>query len=72
MMSLSFAPTDTELTVTIDIISDDILENVGTTGELFLVRLTALNNPIQVDLTQNFATIIIVDSPGIISNTHFY
>lgn len=65
MVILNFAPRDTELTVTLDIISDDIMENVGTAGELFLVRLTTLDNPIHVDLTQNFAAVIILDTPGV-------
>lgn len=63
--TLSFSPADTELTVTIEINSDDIIESVGNTGELFLVRLTTMDNPIQVDLTENIATVTIVDVPGI-------
>ena len=68
MTCLSFAPQDTELMVTIHIISDDIIENVGTTGEIFLVRLTTENNLVQVDLMQNFATITIVDTEGYLLN----
>ena len=70
LMNLSFARTDTEIEVTIDIISDDIMENVETNGELFLVRLITLDNPIPVDLTQNFAAVTIVDTPGTIVNNH--
>ena len=68
MTCLSFAPQDNELMVTLHIISDYIVENVGTTEEIFLVRLTTENNLVQVDLMQNFATITIVDTEGYLLN----
>ena len=59
--TLTFGPSDSELTTTVDILSDDLME---CTGEIFVVKLTPQVNIVQVDTTQNFATVIIMDIPG--------
>ena len=59
--TLSFAPSDTELTTSVDIVSDDFIEG---TGEFFVVKLTPRDNVIEVDIIENFATVTIMDNTG--------
>ncbi len=63
METLTFSPSDAFLDVAVDIISDDIPEAGG--GEVFLGRIRALpSNPIQVDILDGVATILIVEDPS--------
>ena len=62
-MTLELAPNITDQEVTVRTLPDGIRE-VGS-GEAFLARLTALNNPVQVNIVESVATIIIVSDIGV-------
>ena len=61
-LTLDFPPDVATMIVTVDIIADDITE--AGSGEVFFARLRPETNSVRVNITEDHATITIVDDPS--------
>ena len=61
-LTLDFPPDVATMIVTVDIIADDITE-IGS-GEVFFARLRPETNSVHVNITEDLATITIMDDPS--------
>lgn len=61
-MEICFLPSVDSSEVSVSIVADDIFE--ASSGEMFLLRLSGRAYPVQVNIVQSVASIIIVEDPS--------